>query len=103
MHKKQPKSKPVSSWTVYVLRCADATLYTGVTTDVNRRVRQHNGELVGGARYTLPRRPVKLVYEEAWPNRAEACRREAAIKALPRTEKLQLLASETSTTETVDQ
>ncbi|WLD57936.1 GIY-YIG nuclease family protein [Salinispirillum sp. LH 10-3-1] len=91
MNKKQPKdNKNKECWAVYVLRCADTSLYTGVTTDVTRRVRQHNGELVGGARYTRARRPVCVVYEETWGSRAEACRREAEIKALTRADKLAL-------------
>lgn len=93
MNKKQPKdTKNNEGWAVYVLRCADTSLYTGVTTDVARRVRQHNGELAGGARYTRARRPVCVVYEEAWSSRAEACRREAEIKALPRESKLALFS-----------
>lgn len=93
MNKKQPNDKKnnTSPWVVYVVRCADTSLYTGVTTDLIRRVRQHNGELVGGARYTRHRRPVQVVYEEHWPCRASACRREAEIKALQRSAKLALL------------
>ncbi|MGB0189286.1 MAG: GIY-YIG nuclease family protein, partial [Aequoribacter sp.] len=53
-----------SSWIVYILNCADGTLYTGVTTDVERRLRQHNGEIVGGARYTRVRRPVAIVWQQ---------------------------------------
>ena len=49
-----------SSWTVYVLECADGTLYTGIASDLDRRLRQHNGLLAGGPRYTSGRRPVRL-------------------------------------------
>ena len=77
-----------------MLRCADGSLYTGITTDVARRVTEHNGEGGLGARYTRSRRPVLLVYVEAAANRAEAARREAAIKQLDRTRKLALCASE---------
>ncbi len=52
------------SWWVYILRCSDDTLYTGVAVDRDRRIRQHNGELVGGARYTRSRRPVELIWSE---------------------------------------
>jgi putative endonuclease len=77
-------------WCVYMLRCADGTLYTGITTDVIRRIAEHNGEGGPGARYTRSRRPVHLVYVEAAVNRAEASRREAAIKQLDRARKLAL-------------
>ena len=79
-------------WWVYMLRCADDTLYTGITTDVARRVAEHNGDGGLGARYTRSRRPVELVHVEAAPNRAEAARREAAIKRLDRARKLALYA-----------
>jgi len=76
-----------------MLRCADGTLYTGITTDIARRVAEHNGEGGLGARYTRSRRPVQLVYAEAATDRAEAARREAAIKRLDRVHKLALCAS----------
>ena len=79
-------------WQVYVVRCADGTLYTGVAIDVTRRVAQHNGALANGARYTRTRRPVKLVYQEKAANRSAACKREYAIKQLGRREKLALIA-----------
>jgi putative endonuclease len=78
------------SWAIYMLRCADGTLYTGITTDVARRVAEHNGDGGVGARYTRSRRPVTLVYMEAADNRAQAARREAAIKQLGRARKLAL-------------
>jgi putative endonuclease len=80
----------VSDWHVYMLECADGSLYTGVATDIERRLRQHNGELVGGARYTSGRRPVALVWSESCENRGAAQVREAQIKKLDRTEKLAL-------------
>ena len=79
-----------SDWQVYLLQCADGTLYTGVARDVQRRLRQHNGELVGGAKYTAARRPVNLLWSEACSDRSEAQRREAEIKKLQRREKLAL-------------
>jgi putative endonuclease len=83
----------LSCWWVYLLRCADGTLYTGITTDPTRRLRQHNGELVGGARYTRPRRPVLLVYQEPCSDRSEASKREAAIRKLSRQRKRALIST----------
>lgn len=77
---------------VYILRCSDNTLYTGITTDLERRLAEHNGES-GGSRYTRVRRPVAVVYAETAASRQEATRRERCIKSLPRREKLALIAS----------
>jgi putative endonuclease len=75
---------------VYVLRCADDTLYTGYTTDVQRRVREHDaGE---GAKYTRGRTPVELVHVEAFDSRSAALSREHEIKQLSRTEKDDLVS-----------
>ena len=82
-----------AAWRVYMLRCADGSLYTGITTDITRRVAEHNGEGGPGARYTRSRRPVELVYVEPADSRAEAARREAAIKQLDRARKLALCAA----------
>lgn len=79
-------------WIVYMVRCADGNLYTGITTDVARRVAEHNGEGRLGARYTRSRRPVTLVYVEAADSRAGATRREGAIKQMDRVRKLALCA-----------
>jgi predicted GIY-YIG superfamily endonuclease len=76
-------------WYVYILRCADGTLYTGITKDLQRRCTQHNAGTA--ARYTRGRRPVELVYHEAYVGRGTALRREAALKALPRRAKEALL------------
>ena len=80
------------NWKVYILNCADNTLYTGITTDVKRRVNEHNNNNKG-ARYTRARRPVTLVYEERHESRADASRREYHIKQLNRIEKLKLIQS----------
>lgn len=77
---------------VYILRCADNTLYTGITNDLSRRVRMHNDGT--GAKYTRGRGPVRLAYYEACGTRAEASRREYAIKRMPREEKLRLMQAE---------
>jgi putative endonuclease len=82
-----------NGWTVYVLRCVDGSLYTGVTRDLLRRLRQHNGELAGGPRYTRGRRPVELAWSTAAASRSEAQREEARIKRWPRRAKLRLLRS----------
>ncbi len=79
---------PAPSWFVYLLRCADGTLYAGITTDLDRRLAAHNAG--AGARYTRARRPVELIHFESVADRAEASRREAAIKRLPRAAKLAL-------------
>jgi len=80
----------MADWHVYLLRCADGTLYTGIATEPQRRLRQHNGELAGGARYTSGRRPVELVWSEACASRSAALRREAELRRLDRAEKLAL-------------
>jgi predicted GIY-YIG superfamily endonuclease len=72
-------------WFVYVLRCVDGSLYTGITKDVDRRCRQHNDGTA--SRYTRGRRPTALVYRETHASRSLALKREAAIKALSRREK----------------
>lgn len=78
---------------VYVLRCADDTLYTGYTTDVKRRLAEHNGEAnTAGAKYTRARRPVKLVFKKAFRSRSKATSFEAQFKQLTRTEKLKLIS-----------
>ncbi len=76
---------------VYILECADGTFYTGWTTDLERRVAQHNTGR--GASYTRSHRPVKLVYWEEHPDRGSAQRRELALKRLPRARKLALIAA----------
>jgi putative endonuclease len=80
-----------SSWLVYILRCADNSLYTGVTTDLDKRLKQHNGIVKNGARYTRGRQPVKLVYQEHSTSRAAACKREHTIKSLKKPEKERLI------------
>ncbi|MCH1553664.1 MAG: GIY-YIG nuclease family protein [Luminiphilus sp.] len=69
-------------WVVYMVECTDGTLYTGVSTDLTRRLRQHNGELKGGAGYTRARRPVRLVWSEAADDRSGAQRREYVVRRL---------------------
>ena len=78
-------------WFIYILRCSDNSLYTGITLDVNKRLDQHNGVIKNGAKYTHARRPVELVYQETSNSRSAACKREHAIKALSKTEKESLI------------
>lgn len=78
----------MSHW-VYVLRCADDTLYTGYTTDVSRRVAEHNAG--DGARYTRGRTPVSVVHTERYDSRSAALSREYEIKQLSRAEKERLV------------
>ncbi|MCD8147436.1 MAG: GIY-YIG nuclease family protein [Clostridiales bacterium] len=77
------------SWWVYMVRCGDGTLYTGIAADVDRRAEVHNRGR--GAKYTRSRLPVQVVYREEWPSKGEALRREKAIKGLTRREKLALI------------
>ena len=76
-------------WYVYMLRCGDGTLYTGVTDDVERRLAAHRAGK--GAKYTRGRGPLELVYQEQVPDKSAALRREAAIKRLRRREKERLI------------
>jgi putative endonuclease len=73
----------------YIVRCADDSLYTGITTDLDRRVDEHNGlgREKKGAKYTAARRPVTLVYSQEFDNRSEAGKEEARIKKLTKIEK----------------
>ena len=77
------------SWVVYVLRCADGSLYTGITNHLARRLAAHGAGTA--SRYTRARRPVRLVYQERRRTRSAALKREAAIKRLPRAAKLAML------------
>lgn len=78
------------SWFVYMLECADGSLYTGITTDLERRIHEHN-HAKQGARYTRAKRPVSLVYSQAAEDRSRATRLELAIKKLSRKQKDQLV------------
>lgn len=87
---RKPKPRPSGEeWFVYMLRCADGSLYTGITKDLKRRCRQHNAGTA--SRYTRSRLPVNLVYQETRHNRSSALKREAEIKAMTRPGKLTLI------------
>ena len=80
-------------YSTYILRCADGTLYTGITTDISKRIEEHNTDNKKWAKYTRVRRPVELVYSEDFDNRSEASKREYQIKQLTREEKIKLITS----------
>jgi len=80
------------SWFLYLVRCADGSLYTGITNNVPRRCKQHNAGTA--SRYTRSRLPVELIYQESHPSRSMALKRELAIKALSREEKELLIRLE---------
>lgn len=83
------KKQEEGGWLVYIIRCSDGSLYTGITTDLQRRFAQHRDKK--GAKYFLGREPLEVVYMETCPNRSAASRREAAIKSLERRDKLLLI------------
>jgi putative endonuclease len=84
---------PKSSWFVYYLRCADNSLYAGITTDLIRRLSEHNTCNKTGAKYTRVRRPVRLVYAETQENRQSASKREYQLKQLTKIKKEALVNS----------
>jgi putative endonuclease len=87
---KDPGTISGTNWTVYIIRCDDGSLYTGVSTDVERRFREHL-ERPRGAKYFNGRKPLGVAWREDGHSRSSACRREAAIKKLSRDEKLRLV------------
>jgi len=80
-----------SDWKVYLLRCSDNSLYTGITLDLNRRLDEHNNNGRLASAYTRARRPVTLVYQESYANRSSASKREAEIKKMNKIEKEKLV------------
>ena len=80
-----------TAWWVYLLRCNDNSLYAGVTTDIQRRVTEHNNSKLG-AKYTRARRPVSLAYLEAADNKSSACKREYQIRHFTKVKKEQLVS-----------
>ena len=81
-------------WHVYILKCSDGSLYTGTTTDISRRIIEHNNKK--GGSYTRSRLPVKLLYKENHSTKSQALKREIQIKALTRNKKLNLLSESKS-------
>ena len=87
---RKPKARPSGKeWFVYMARCADGSLYTGIAKDVTRRCQQHNAGTA--SRYTRSRLPVELLYHEPHPSQSSALKREVAIKAMTRREKLAMI------------
>ncbi|NOV30087.1 GIY-YIG nuclease family protein [Methylomonas sp. ZR1] len=82
----------MSNWSVYIIQCDDGSLYTGISTDVERRFKQHiEGR---GAKYFRAKRPKELIYTEVGHSRASASRRESVIKKLSRVQKMKLISGE---------
>lgn len=79
-------------WQVYLLQCANNSLYCGITNDIDKRLRQHNGEIMGGAKYTKAFGPCVLVYQEQAKNKSVALKREYEIKNMTRKDKLLLVS-----------
>ncbi len=75
---------------LYIAQCADKSLYTGITTDLKRRMNEHNASVLG-AKYTRARKPVRLVYKQRFPDRSGSSQEEARIKSLSRLEKIKLI------------
>lgn len=75
---------------LYILECSNGSYYTGITNDLKKRLRQHNGEIAGGAIYTSNKRPVKLIHTETFKTHLEAARREVRIKQMTRAQKEKL-------------
>ncbi|WP_417738231.1 GIY-YIG nuclease family protein [Rosistilla oblonga] len=87
-----PRDQP--PWFVYILRCGDGSFYTGITKDIDRRLKQHNAGKA--SRYTRSRLPVEIIYREVQPDQSAALKRELAIKALSRPAKQSLIASDSN-------
>ena len=83
------KKRKDDPWYLYILRCKDGSLYTGITKDLERRFQMH--QTGKASRYTRTRRPVEMLYQEACPSRTQALVRECRVKALPRTKKTALI------------
>ena len=84
---------PKKKWIIYLLECGDKSLYCGITNNLDRRLKQHNGEINGGAKYTQSRKPLKIVYQENAISRAEALKREITIKRMSKKSKKNLISN----------
>ena len=81
------------NWLIYILECGDGSLYCGITNNLEKRLKQHKGEIKGGAKYTRSHWPCKLVYEEKSANQSKALQREVIIKKMSKVEKRTLISS----------
>ncbi|SHM17936.1 putative endonuclease [Nitrosospira sp. Nsp11] len=90
--------KLMGKWNVYMVRCSDGSLYTGIALNVAQRVDEHNTNDVLAAKYTRPRRPVMLVYQEQCDTRSAASKREYEIKQMDKKEKLMLIMADPANT-----
>ena len=84
---------PQNNWLIYILECRDGSLYCGTTNNLEKRLKQHKGEIKGGAKYTHSHWPCKLVYEEKSASRSKALQREVIIKNMSKVEKQTLINS----------
>jgi putative endonuclease len=80
-------------WLIYILECRDGSLYCGITNNIEKRIKQHKGEIIGGAKYTRSHGPCNLVYKEKSTSRGKASQREAIIKKMSKVEKQTLVNS----------
>jgi len=94
LYYKEVKKLSNKIWFVYLLKCANDSLYCGITNNLEKRLRQHNGELKGGAKYTRANAPCELVYQEEFIDRSSASKREYEIKQMNRESKLLLINHE---------
>ena len=78
-------------WLIYILECRDGSLYCGITNNIEKRLKQHKGEIKGGAKYTRSHWPCQLVYKEKSASRSKASQREAIIKKMSKVEKQALI------------
>ena len=86
-------TKTQNNWLIYILKCGDGSLYCGITNNLKKRLKQHNGEIKGGAKYTRSHSPCKLVYKEKSRSRRDALQREVIIKKMSKVEKQTLINS----------
>ena len=82
-----------NNWLIYILECGDGSLYCGITNNLEKRLKQHKGEIKGGAKYTRSHWPCKLVYKEKSRSRSDALQREVIIKKMSKVEKQTLINS----------
>lgn len=92
----------MNNWFIYLIRCYDNSLYTGITTDVERRFQEHQGKDNKGAKYLRGKGPLQLVWQHRVSNRSEASRHESVIKKLSKDNKLRLISGDMELLEAID-